>query len=106
MPSPYIVYVDVDDTLIRSFGSKRMPIPATVRALERWCSREGVVAYCWSSGGGEYARQSARELGIEHLFAGFLPKPNLLVDDVALADWHDLEELHPNAFATAEPPGQ
>lgn len=27
---PIVIYVDVDDTFVRSAGSKRMPIPAMV----------------------------------------------------------------------------
>lgn len=51
--------------------------------------------YCWSSGGAEYARSTAEELGIADCFAAFLPKPHLLIDDVSIAEWK-LTELHPN----------
>ncbi len=58
-------------------------------------ARQGAVLYCWSSGGADYARSSARELGIEDLFAGFLPKPNIMVDDVDPGDWPSLAVVHP-----------
>ena len=29
------IYVDVDDTLVRSFGSKRVPMPAVIAAVCR-----------------------------------------------------------------------
>jgi len=96
MASPNLVaYVDVDDTLVRSFGSKRIPMSAMVEHV-RALHRDGVVLYCWSSGGAKYAEESARELGLEGCFSGFLPKPNILIDDVALADWHMLMRVHPN----------
>ena len=63
MSEPLVVYVDVDDTLVRSVGSKRIPMVAVVehvRALEDG----GAVLYCWSTGGAAYAESTARELGI------------------------------------------
>lgn len=48
---PLVVYVDVDDTLIRSFGSKQIPITSAVDSVRALCSEPGVSAYCWSSGG-------------------------------------------------------
>ena len=81
-----VVFVDVDDTLVRSVGAKRIPMPgviARVRALHR----EGATLYCWSSGGAEYARQCASELELAECFVAFLPKPHVIVDDQAPAEW-------------------
>jgi hypothetical protein len=89
-----VVYVDVDDTLVRSAGAKRIPMSemiAHVRAL----SGSGAVLYAWSTGGADYARASARELGIEACFAGFLPKPHVLLDDQAPAEWRRFVHVHP-----------
>ena len=93
---PLIVYVDVDDTLIRSFGSKQIPLTGVIESVRKLCAGDGVTAYCWSSGGAEYARTIAERLGIASLFVAFLPKPNLMIDDQAPADWHDLIVAHPN----------
>lgn len=57
------IFVDVDDTLVRSFGSKRIAIGAMVERVQG-LHAQGAELYCWSSGGREYAQQSARELGI------------------------------------------
>ena len=92
---PLVIYVDVDDTLVRSFGSKRIPISEMV-ARVRVLHDEGAVLYCWSSGGAAYAQEAARELGLEGCFAGFLPKPHVFIDDVRLAVWPERVELHPN----------
>ncbi len=91
---PLIVFVDVDDTLIRSFGSKRIPMVHVVEHV-RELSTQGARLYCWSSGGAEYARESARELGLDDVFEGFLPKPNVMVDDVPPKDWPSLVVSHP-----------
>ncbi len=91
---PRIIYVDVDDTLIRSFGSKRIPMSDMVARIQA-LSQAGATLYCWSSGGAAYAEQSARELGLWDCFEAFLPKPHILIDDVKLAAW-PLVELHPN----------
>lgn len=99
MTRPLVIYVDVDDTLVRSFGAKRIPISemvARIRALHE----EGATLYCWSSGGGAYAEEAARELAIEGCFAGFLPKPHVFIDDVHLAAWPERVELHPNEART------
>ncbi|MCA9570314.1 MAG: DUF705 domain-containing protein [Myxococcales bacterium] len=95
---PLVVFVDVDDTLIRSFGSKRIAMSHAVERV-RQLHADGVQLYCWSSGGGDYARESAREVGLEGCFLGFLPKPHVLIDDVLVERW-PLVELHPNEAAS------
>ena len=47
-----VVYVDVDDTLVRSVGTKRVPISSAVDHV-RSLHREGAKLYCWSTGGAE-----------------------------------------------------
>jgi hypothetical protein len=47
----------------------------------------GVLLYLWSSGGEEYARSAAAELGISNCFVGFLPKPHAYLDDQAVSEW-------------------
>ncbi|MBC8063542.1 MAG: DUF705 domain-containing protein [Chlorobia bacterium] len=92
--SAMVVFVDVDDTLVLTAGTKRIPMP---RSLERIKSlhAEGNILYLWSSGGADYARDSARELGILELFQGFLPKPNLILDDQPLNEWRGLVHEYP-----------
>lgn len=100
-PTQLVVYVDVDDTLVRSFGAKRIPMDGPIRHV-RALHASGVVMYCWSSGGAEYARASAAELEIEACFAGFLPKPNVMIDDQRVAEWRALVEVHPNEAASKD----
>lgn len=92
--SSAVIYVDIDDTLVRSFGGKRIPMSPMIERVAA-LQRAGATLYCWSSGGADYAERSARELGLHDCFTAFLPKPRLLIDDVAIADWR-LVELHPN----------
>lgn len=96
MNSPIpIIYVDVDDTLVRSIGTKRIPMPAVIaRVRELW--EQGAVLYCWSTGGAKYAEESARELGIAGCFVGFLPKPHWILDDQEPADWRGFRCVHPS----------
>ena len=89
-----VAYVDIDDTLVRSFGSKRIPMTEMVRHV-RELARGGVVLFAWSSGGADYAQASAKELGIDDCFKVFLPKPNVIIDDQALSDWRRLIHVHP-----------
>jgi phosphoserine phosphatase len=89
-----VVFVDVDDTLVRSVGSKRIPMPRVVERVKR-LRQEGATLFLWSTGGAEYARQSAHELGISDCFTAFLPKPNLIIDDQAVADWRNCKHEHP-----------
>lgn len=93
MPAP-VIFVDIDDTLVRSFGSKRIPMRPPYE-LVRALAASGAALYCWSSGGADYARATAEELGIGACFVAFLPKPQVLLDDVPVARWR-LAELHPN----------
>ena len=94
--SPVHVFVDVDDTLVRSAGSKRIPIPSVIQHV-RELHTQGAVLYRWSSGGAEYARSSAEEFGIAHCFTGFLPKPNVLIDDQTAAEWPRCISVHPSS---------
>jgi hydroxymethylpyrimidine pyrophosphatase-like HAD family hydrolase len=50
--NPRIVFVDVDDTLVRSVGAKRIRMPGVVAAVRK-LHAEGAQLYLWSSGGSE-----------------------------------------------------
>lgn len=88
------IYVDVDDTLIRSYGSNRIPITATIEHIKA-LKKEGATLYCWSSGGAKYAKSTALELGIADIFEAFLPKPQMLLDDREIASWRGMIQIHP-----------
>lgn len=96
---PLIVFVDVDDTLVRSFGTKRIPMTEVVEHVAL-LKAQGAVLYCWSSGGADYARRSAVELGIEHCFAGFLPKPHVMIDDQPMSEWKHFLHVVPLSCST------
>lgn len=92
-PTPPVVFVDIDDTLVRSFGSTRMPMNMPI-ALVRDLKNAGARLYCWSSGGADYARTAAEEVGLADCFIAFLPKPQVLIDDMSIAAWKMIE-IHP-----------
>lgn len=96
-----VVYVDVDDTFVRSVGTKRIPIPRVIDHVRK-LKASGAVLYCWSSGGADYARQSALEFGIEQCFYEFLPKPNVLIDDQTVSEWRLCLETHPSTISHEE----
>ena len=89
-----IVYVDVDDTLVRWVGTKRIPIPRVIERV-RSLHAGGAALYLWSTGGADYAQSVASDLGIKECFIGFLPKPTLIIDDQAVQDWRDCEHERP-----------
>lgn len=91
-----VVYVDVDDTLVRSAGSKRIPIPHVIQHV-RDLAEGGATIYLWSRAGAEYARASAVELGVADCFRAFLPKPNVMLDDESFASWRGIAEIHPSS---------
>lgn len=91
---PQVVYVDVDDTLVRSSGTKRIPIPTAIERVKT-LHRGGAVLYLWSTGGAEYAKSTATELGLADLFTGFLPKPNIVIDDQEFHEWRGLIHERP-----------
>ncbi len=89
-----VVFIDVDDTLVRSVGSKRIPMPSVLAQVRR-LHQEGAVLYLWSSGGADYCRNTADELGIAQCFSGFLPKPTTYLDDQPVQDWRDCRHFYP-----------
>jgi FMN phosphatase YigB (HAD superfamily) len=95
-----VVYVDVDDTLIHSVGAKRIPMPAVV-ARVRAMHAEGVALYLWSSGGAEYARAAATELGLESCFLAYLPKPDVYLDDQPVHEWRFCRHVLPSNASDA-----
>jgi len=90
----------MDDTLVRSAGTKRIPMPAVIRHV-RELHAQGATLYLWSSGGTEYAQRTAEELGLVDCFAGFLPKPHLIIDDQQVHEWRDCKQLHPAQVGNA-----
>jgi catechol 2,3-dioxygenase-like lactoylglutathione lyase family enzyme len=98
-----IFYVDVDDTLVRTIGTKRIPIPGCVAAIRKLAQEDNQL-FLWSSGGAAYAEASARELGIEACFVAFLPKPQVVIDDQPLPEWRQLEHRYPLNADTATRP--
>lgn len=91
---PLVVYVDVDDTLIRTSGRKRIPIDTAI-AHVRQLHADGAQLFCWSSGGAEYAREVAESLGLAPMFTAFLPKPQVMLDDQPFGEWRRLIDVHP-----------
>jgi phosphoserine phosphatase len=99
--APLIVYVDVDDTFVRSIGVKRIPIPKVIEHV-RQLKQSGARLYCWSSGGAEYAQRSAKEFAIDDCFEAYLPKPNVMLDDQSVADWRLCLQIHPQEVESKE----
>ena len=92
MSSPLCIYVDVDDTLVRTVGSTRIPIPSVIRHVGE-LHREGAILYCWSAGGAE-------EFGIARFFTAFLPKPNVIIDDQEVIAWPQFLHVHPASISS------
>ncbi len=90
-----VIFVDVDDTLIRSFGAKQIPIPNAIRYV-RDMFNAGNLLYCWSRGGAQYSRDVATKLGIADCFVCFLPKPDVVIDDRLEQLLDHCEFIHPN----------
>jgi hydroxymethylpyrimidine pyrophosphatase-like HAD family hydrolase len=95
-----IIFVDVDDTLVRSVGAKRIPMPSVVTRV-RELHAAGTEMYLWSSGGADYARASAQELNLEQCFVGFLPKPTTYIDDQPVQEWRFCKHLYPASASEA-----
>ena len=93
---PRVIYVDVDDTLIRYDATRRVPMPAVdarIKALH--AAREAL--YVWSSGGADYAREVAGDLGLAGCFVAYLPKPDTYIDDLPMHDWINCEHSLPSS---------
>lgn len=87
------VYVDVDDTLVHHAGPKLVPLPRVLDQVRR-LQKRGFALYCWSTGGADYARRIATEIGIADCFVAFLPKPTILIDDQDTSGWLP-KAIHP-----------
>lgn len=81
-----IVYVDVDDTLVRWYGTKCIPRVSVIEKLKAR-AQAGDRLFLWSRAGDEQARKVAEDLGLTELFEAILPKPEHIIDDEPLAEW-------------------
>lgn len=90
-----VIFVDVDDTLVRSVGAKRIPMPSVIAQVRRLKS-EGATLYLWSSGGAEYCRATAEECGLLDCFVGYLPKPTVYIDDQPVHEWRFCKHVYPS----------
>lgn len=98
-----IVYVDVDETLVRSTAAGRVPVPAIIAHIRK-LKTAGVELYLWSSGGADYCRRTAADLGITECFTNFLPKPHIIIDDQEVKDWPACTTVHPSKLTGSPPP--
>jgi|GEM_PF-482600 len=89
------VYVDVDETLVRHYGTRQIPIPSVIKQVKA-LYKQGAELYCWSSLGAAYARQAAESCGVAQCFQAFLPKPQILVDDQQPKAWRKILHVHPS----------
>jgi hypothetical protein len=89
-----VVFVDVDDTLVWSVGTKRILILGIIKVV-RQLKAQGAILYCWSSGGSDYACASAKEFGLEDCFVGYLPKAEVMIDDQPFQAWRSLHHVYP-----------
>jgi len=89
-----IVFVDVDDTLVRTVGTKRIPMVSTIEHVRR-LKAEGVQLFCWSAGGADYAREVAIDFHLADCFIAFLPKPHVMIDDQPPVEWSRTRLIHP-----------
>ncbi len=69
-------------------------MPAVIAQVRR-LKAEGATLYLWSSGGAEYCRATAVELGIETCFEAFLPKPTSYIDDQPMHEWRFCYHFYP-----------
>ena len=78
------VYVDVDGTLLlwRERYGKGVPLinEPLVNSL-RHQHEGGTMIYLWSRGGAKHAEMAADFCGIKRIVAGYMHKPQMMVDD-------------------------
>lgn len=95
-----VIYVDIDDTLVRTFGAKQIPMTPTVHGVRRLAA-QGATLVAWSAGGADYARSTVEKLGLTDCFTAYLPKPTVMIDDQAPADWRQTVLVRPSEAAEA-----
>ena len=82
------VFVDVE-------SSFREDVRGRVLGYLRGLDLEVWELFAWSDGGSEAARVHVVEAGVEDLFSGFLPKPNVLLDEHGVDEWPDVRVQAP-----------
>jgi len=88
------VFVDVDDTLVRSVGSKIIPLPKVIDKVRLLAAR-GYRIFVWSSGGATYSERISKDLGIAGIVSGYFCKPAFVIDDQPVENWPATRMIHP-----------
>lgn len=73
-----VIYVDVDLTLVDELQRLKPNAWAGLLTL----AEAGCRLYLWSTNGADYCREIAERHEIAPLFQGFLPKPDVYIDDM------------------------
>ena len=69
-------------------------MPAGIAAVKR-LKADGATLFLWSSGGAEYCRNTAAELGLLDCFDGFFPNPITYADDQPVSEWRFCKHIFP-----------
>ena len=88
------VFVDVDDTLIRSVGSKIIPNTRVIEKV-RMLHQKGMTIIVWSTAGSEYAKRISENIGISEIISFYFTKPQYIIDDQEIDKWLNTKVIHP-----------
>ena len=72
------IFVDVDLTLVDANGILLEGASAALIKLKQ----KDCHLFLWSTAGGDYARAIAAQHGMTELFEGYVPKPDIVIDDM------------------------
>ena len=72
-----IIFIDIDDTLVRTYGLKRIPIPKTIQAIFRF-HKEGSEIYLWSNGGSDYCKKNSKRIRNRQMHYRIFTKANFI----------------------------
>ena len=75
-------------------------MPAVIAQVRR-LKEQGATLYLWSSGGAQYCKATAAELGITECCDGFLPKPTVYIDDQPVHEWRFGKHIYPSQAENA-----
>lgn len=90
-----VIYVDVDDTLIRTLGTKRVPIPTAISHV-RALHTQGAVLYLSAVAVNNMLGECAR-YGYRGMLRRILAKTsNSKFDDQQVSEWRYCRTVHPS----------
>ena len=74
------VFIDIDGTITPDCGHTIFPL--AIETIQELSEKSNI--FIWSAGGFNYCEEIVNKLNLEEFICGFMPKPEIVIDDLPM----------------------